>query len=69
MESYFEYTWCQLFLIGMACSGPSPAAELTSKETSWTFILVAAMRSRRVGQSTLTGELFAGRSCHKEWVE
>ena len=48
MESYSEYTWCQLSLIGMPCSGPSPAAELTSMETSWTFTMVDAIRSRRV---------------------
>ena len=49
LESDSEYTWCQLLLIGMPCSGPSPAAGLTGMETSWTFTLVDAMRSRRVG--------------------
>ena len=51
MESYSEYTWCQLAMIGMPCSGPSPAAELDSKETSWTFSLVHAMWSRKVGST------------------
>ena len=48
MESCPEYTWCQLLLIGMSSSGPSPAAGLTIMETSWTFTLVGAMRFRRV---------------------
>ena len=53
MESCSEYTWCQLLLIGMPCSGSSPAAGLTSMETSWTLTLVDAMRSRRVGNGGL----------------
>ncbi len=58
MESCSEYTGFQLLLIGMPCSGPSPAAGLTSIETSWTFALVDAMRSGSGGQwRTRTSDL------------
>ena len=60
MESYFEYTWCQLLLIGMACSGPSPAAELTSKETSWTFIFGSRHAVQKGGPKHTDWRTFRG---------